>query len=138
MQAKLTMQTEIEEKYSEENAQQNIRHILFLSIHFASDTNTDLETSVEDPLVCTGRLIYKKPMTAKEADNAFDYWMCKYWFLGKPHETLEGWRKTGQSRVYENLKGSESFAVPLYAIISSEKLKELVIDPLLAVQEQEQ
>jgi hypothetical protein len=50
---------------------------------------------------------------------------------------LEGWRKTGQSQWYENLKGSETLAVPLYQITSSEKLKELVIDPLLAVQEKE-
>jgi hypothetical protein len=64
--------------------------------------------------------------------------MCKYWFVGKPHDTLKGWRKTGQSQWYENLKGSETFTVPLYQITSSEKLKELVIDPLLAVQEKEE
>ena len=40
-------------------------------------------------------------------------------------------------RRYENLKGSGTLAVPLYQITSSEKLKELVIDPLLAVQEKE-
>jgi len=120
-----------------EEDEQNIKHILFLSIHFASDTNTDMETSVEEPLVCAGRLIYEKPMTVKEADQTYDYWMCKYWFVGKPHDTLEGWRKTGQSRWYENLKGSETFSVPLYDITSSEKLKQLVIDPLLAVQEKE-
>jgi len=27
---------------------------LFVSIHFASDTNTDMETTVEEPLVCAG------------------------------------------------------------------------------------
>jgi len=61
-----------------------------------------------------------------------------HWFIGKPHDTLEGWRKTGQSQWYENLEGSETFTVPLYQITSSEKLKELVIDPLLAVQEKEE
>ena len=120
-----------------EEDEQNIKHILFLSIHFTSDTNTDMETSVEEPVVCAGRLIYEKPMTVKEADQTYDYWMCKYWFVGKPHDTLEGWRKTGQSQWYENLKGSETLAVPLYQITSSEKLKQLVIDPLLAVQEKE-
>ncbi len=114
-----------------------IDRIPFISIHFASDVNTGLETTVDEPLVSSGRLIYEKPMTQKEADQTYDYWMCKYWFIGKPHDTLEGWRKTGQSRWYENLKGSETFAVPLYSITSGEKLKELVIDPLLAVQEQE-
>ena len=114
-----------------------IDRILFVSIHFASDINTGLETSVDEPVVCAGRLIYEKSMTPKEADQTYDYWMCKYWFIGKPHDTLEGWRKTGQSRFYENLKGSETFIVPLYGITSSDKLKELVVDPLIAVQEQE-
>jgi hypothetical protein len=114
-----------------------IDRILFVSIHFASDVGGGFETSVDEPLVCAGRLIYEKPMTYEEAGQTYDYWMCKYWFIGKPHDTLEGWRKTGQSRWYENLKGSETFAVPLYEITSSEKLKELVIDPLLAVQAKE-
>ncbi|MBA7612165.1 hypothetical protein ES703_19400 [subsurface metagenome] len=115
-----------------------IDRVLFVSIHFASDVGSSMETSVDDPLVCAGRLIYEKPMTEKKAGQTYDYWMCKYWFVGKPHDTLAGWRKTGQSQWYENLKGSETFAVPLYQITSSEKLKELVIDPLLAVQEKEE
>lgn len=115
-----------------------IDRLLFVSIHFASDIKTGLQTDVDEPLVCAGRLLYEKPMTVKEAGQTCDYWMCKYWFVGKPHDTLKDWRKTGQSRWYENLKGSESFTVPLYDITSSEKLKELVIDPLLAVQEQEE
>jgi len=120
-----------------EAKEQLIDRMLFVSIHFASDVGSSMETSVDDPLVCAGRLIYDKPMTEKEAGQTYDYWMCKYWFVGKPHDTLEGWRKTGQSQWYENLRGSETFAVPLYQITSSEKLKELVIDPLLAVQEKE-
>ena len=120
-----------------EAKEQLVDRMLFVSIHFASDVGSSMETSVDDPHVCAGRLIYEKPMTEKEAGQTYDYWMCKYWFVGKPHDTLEGWRKTGQSQWYENLKGSETFAVPLYQIISSEKLKELVIDPLLAVQEKE-
>lgn len=115
-----------------------IDRILFVSIHFASDIGSGFDTSVDDPLVCAGRLIYEKPMTEKEVGQTYDYWMCKYWFIGEPQDTLEGWRKTGQSRWYENLKGSETFAVPLYNITSSEKLKELVIDPLLAITEKEQ
>ena len=120
-----------------EAKEQLVDRMLFVSIHFASDVGSSMETSVDDPLVCAGRLIYEKPMTEQEAGQAYDYWMCKYWFVGKPHDTLEGWRKTGQSQWYENLKGSETLAVPLYQITSSEKLKELVIDPLLAVQEKE-
>lgn len=114
-----------------------INSILFVSIHFASDVDTTLQTTVDEPFICAGRLLYEKLMTLKEANNSYDYWMCKYWFIGKPHETLKGWRTTGQSRHYENLRGSESFVVPLYDITSSEKLKELVIDRLLAVQESE-
>lgn len=121
-----------------EATEQLIDRMLFVSIHFASDLGTGMETNVDDPLVCAGRLIYEKPMTEKEAGQTYDYWMCKYWFVGKPHDTLKGWRKTGQSQWYENLKGSETFTVPLYQITSSETLKELVIDPLLAVQEQEE
>ena len=117
--------------------EQLVDRMLFVSIHFASDVGSSMETSVDDPLVCAGRLIYEKPMTEKEAGQTYDYWMCKYWFVGKHHDTLEGWRKTGQSQWYENLKGSETFAVPLYQIASSEKLKELVIDPLLTVQKKE-
>ncbi len=117
--------------------EEQIDRILFVSIHFASDVGTSMETSVDDPLVCAGQLIYEKPMTEKEAGQTFDYWMCKYWFVGKPHDTLEGWRKTGQSQWYDNLKGSETFTVPLYQITSSKKLKDLVIVPLLAVQEKQ-
>lgn len=120
-----------------EATEQLVNRMLFVSIHFASDLGTGIETNVDDPIVCAGRLIYEKPMTEKEAGQTFDYWMCKYWFVGKPHDNLKSWRKTGQSRWYENLKGSETFTVPLYQITSSEKLKELVIDPLLAVQEKE-
>ena len=120
-----------------EATEQLVDRMLFVSIHFASDLGTGMETNVDDPVVCAGRLIYEKPMTEKEAGQTFDYWMCKYWFVGKPHDNLKGWRKTGQSRWYENLKGSETFTVPLYQIISSEKLKNLVIAPLLAVQEKE-
>ena len=120
-----------------EAKEQLVDRMLFVSIHFASDVGSSMETSVGDPLVCAGRLIYEKPMTEQEAGQTYDYWMCKYWFVGKSHDTLGGWRKTGQSQWYENLKGSETFAVPLYQITSSEKLKELVIDPLLAVQEKE-
>jgi hypothetical protein len=120
-----------------ETKEQLVDCMLFVSIHFASDVGSSMETSVDDPLICAGQLIYEKPMTDKEADQTYDYWMCKYWFIGKPQDTLEGWRKTGQSQWYENLKGSETFAVPLYQVTSSEKLKELVIAPLLAVQEKE-
>ena len=120
-----------------ETKEQLIDRMLFVSIQFASDVGSSMETSVDDPLVCAGRLIYEKPMTEKEAGQTYDYWMCKYWFVGKPHDTLEGWRKTGESQWYENLKGSETFTVPLYQITSSEKLKELVNAPLLAVQEKE-
>jgi len=112
-------------------------HMLFVSIHFASDLGTGMETDVDDPLISAGRLLYEEPMTFEAAGKAYDYWMCKYWFVGKPHPTLPGWRQTGQSRWYENLKGSETFIVPLYEVTSADRLKELVIDRLLALQEKE-
>ena len=65
----------------------------------------------------------------------YDYYMCKYWFLGKPHPELKNWRQTVGSKFSENLEGSETFVVPLYYVASSEKLKEMVVDPLLKVAE---
>jgi len=115
----------------------SIDQILFISIHFASDLNAGLPTDINEPLISAGRIKYKKPMTAKTASKNYDYYMCKYWFLGKPHEALEGWRRTVGSKYSENLEGSETFIVLLYQVTSSEKLKELVIDPLLSVQEKE-
>ncbi len=112
----------------------SIDRILFVSIHFAEDHDTKLE----EPVISAGRLIYEKPMSFKVADRNHDYYMCKYWFWGQPHDTLKDWRKTGQSKFSENIKSSETFTVPLYDITSSEKLKALVINPLLAVQEQEE
>jgi len=106
-----------------------IDQILFVSIHFTSDHDTE----VDEPLVSAGRLVYREPMNYKVANNTYDYWMCKYWFYGEPHDKLSGWHKTGQSRWYENLKGTETFIIPLYEITSSEKLKQRIIDPLLAV-----
>lgn len=105
----------------------SVASIPFISIHFASDH----DTKVDEPLVSAGWLLYSKPMDLKEAENSFDYWMCKYWFYGKPDDTLEGWHKTGQSQKEENLKGTETFAVPLYDITSSDKLEELIIRRLM-------
>jgi hypothetical protein len=115
-----------------------IDQVLFVSIHFASDQKGGLTTEVDDPLVSAGRLKYKKSMTAKTASKNYDYYMCKYWFFGEPHPELEGWRRTIGSKFSENLEGSETFVVPLFNITSSKKLKELVIDPLLAITEKEQ
>lgn len=115
-----------------------IDQVLFVSIHFASDLKGGLPTDVGEPVVSAGRLKYKKPMTAKTASKNYDYYMCKYWFFGEPHPELEGWRRTIGSKFSENLEGSETFVVPLFNITSSKKLKELVIDPLLAVTEKEQ
>ena len=112
-----------------------IDRILFVSIHFASDH----DTSVDEPVVSGGRLLYGKPMSAKTAAKSYGYYMCKYWFFlwyNRPHETLEGWRQGGQSGFTENLKGSEMFAVPLYDITSSQELEKLVIEPLHAVEQQ--
>ena len=110
-----------------------IDRLHFVSILFASDGNTE----VDEPVVSAGRLLYREPMDAATADKSYFYWMCKYWFMGErqPHETLEGWHQGGQSAKIENLKGNETFVVPLYDITSSEKLEKLVIEPLLAGQQ---
>jgi len=115
-----------------------IDQVLFVSIHFASDQKGSLPTDVDEPVVSAGRLKYKKPMTAKTASKNYDYYMCKYWFYGEPHPELEGWRRTIGSKFSENLEGSETFIVPLFHITSSKELKELVIEPLLAITEKEQ
>ena len=118
-----------------ESIESTIDQILFVSIHFASDQKASLSTDIDEPMISAGRLKYKKPMTAKTASKNYDYYMCKYWFLGKPHPELTNWRQTVGSKFSENLEGSETFVVPLYDVTSSEKLKELVIDPLLKVVE---
>ena len=105
-----------------------IDRLLFVSIHFASDHDTD----VDAPVVSAGRLIYGEPMTVEVARKSYYYWMCKYWFYGDEHKTLQGWHQTGQSRWFDNLKGTETFVVPLYNITSAEKLEELVIKPLFS------
>jgi len=120
-----------------ESGEPTIDQVLFVSIHFASDQKAGLPTNVDEPVVSAGRLKYKKPMTAKTASKNYDYYMCKYWFLGEPHPELEGWRRTVGSKFSENLEGSETFVVPLYDVTSSEKLKELVIEPLLMVVERQ-
>lgn len=111
-----------------EGEQATIMHIPFISIHFASDH----DTKVEEPLVSAGWLLYSKPMDLEEAQNSWDYWMCKYWFYGKHDRSFERWHTTGESKQKENLKGTETFAVPLYNITSSDKLEELVITRLIA------
>lgn len=118
---------------TQESNEPSIDQVLFVSIHFASDQKAGLPTDIDEPMISAGRLKYKKPMTAKTASKNYDYYMCKYWFLGEPHPELQGWRRTVGSKFSENLEGSETFVVSLYDVTSSEKLKELVIDPLLRV-----
>ena len=120
-----------------ESEDPTIDQVLFVSIHFASDQKGGLPTDVDEPVVSAGRLKYKKPITAKTASKNYDYYMCKYWFFGEPHPELEGWRRTIGSKFSENLEASETFVVPLFSITSSEKLKELVVDPLLAITQKE-
>lgn len=105
-----------------------VQRIPFISIHFAADHDTKLD----EPLASAGWLLYSKPMEVKEAQKSYNYWMCKYWFYGEAHDKLEGWRKSGQSKWQKNLKGTETFATPLYDITSSEKLEKLVVERLLS------
>ena len=116
-----------------EGEETGIDRILFVSIHFSSDH----ETKVDEPLVSGGRLRYSEPMSVETAKNSYAYGMCKYWFKHQPLEDMEGWRGwRGQGQFCPNMKGAETFAVPLYDVTSGEKLQELVIGPLLAVEEQ--
>ena len=106
-----------------------VDRLLFVSVHFASDHDTDVHT----PLVSAGRLLYGAAMSVEMAHKSYAQYMCKYWFWSQPHETLEAWRQwRGQSKWFANLKGSDMFAVPLFDITSSGRLQELVIDPLLS------
>lgn len=104
-----------------------VQRIPFISVHFAADHDTKLD----EPLASAGWLLYSKPMELKEAQKSYNYWMCKYWFWGECHDKLEDWRKSGPSKWQKNLKGTETFAIPLYDITSSEKLEKLVVDRLL-------
>lgn len=104
-----------------------VQRIPFISVHFAADHDTKLD----EPLASAGWLLYSKTMELKEAQKSYNYWMCKYWFWSERHDKLENWRKSGPSRWQKNLKGTETFAIPLYDIKSSEKLEKLVVDRLL-------
>ena len=107
-----------------------VDRILFVSIHFASDYDTE----VDEPIVAAGRLMYTEPMSLETAKKSYAYWMCKYWFRFPRLVTMEGcWHGwTGQGKFCANMKGAASFAQPLYHVTSSEILERLVIAPLFA------
>ena len=104
-----------------------IDKILFISIHFTSDGGTN----VDEPVIAAGRIFYEQKMNEKTAQKNYDYYMCKYWHMGESHDHLEGWRKTTGSKYSKNLKGSETFAIPLYEIKSGNDLEKFVIEPLI-------
>lgn len=106
--------------------------LLFISIHFASDHDTD----VDQPVVSAGRLLYDKAVNKKTADDSYAYWICKAYFWGEPHETLEGWKYLDRPRFAKYVKRIEAFTVPLYDITSREKLEKLVVDRLLAAEKE--
>jgi hypothetical protein len=110
-----------------EEEEPKVQRIPFISAHFAADHDTKLD----EPVASAGWLHYHNRMNLKEAQKSCEYWMCKYWFWGEPHDSWTNWRKTGTSKNQKNLKGTETFIVPLYSITSQEKLRELVVDPLL-------
>jgi len=83
--------------------------LLFISIHFASDHDTP---DVDEPVVSAGRLQYDKAMNEKTADASYEYWMCKSYFWGEPHKTLEGWQCLDKPRFAKNLKRIESIRSP--------------------------
>ena len=103
-----------------------IDHLVFVSIHFASDHDTD----VDEPIVSAGRLLYDDVMDSKKAKVSYGYWMCKSWFWSDPHKTLANWRYWDRPGYIKNLKGIETFEVPLYDITSSKKLEKFVIERL--------
>lgn len=106
--------------------------LLFISIHFASDHDTD----VDEPVVSAGQLLYDKAMNKETADASYHYRMCKSCFYGERHETLEDWQCWDRPPGYiKNLKRIETFRVPLYDITSGEKLEKLVINRLLTVEQ---
>ena len=116
-----------------ESDEASVDRILFVSIHFASDRDTD----VDEPVVAAGRLTYSEPMSADTAKESYAYWMCKYWFKWPKLETMEGWHGwTGQGQFCANMNGAATFAVPLYDVNSSEKLEQLVITPLVGDEQQ--
>lgn len=114
--------------YPVKSGEEEIRidKIPFVSVHFAADHDTQLD----EPIASAGWLLYSKRMDIKEAQKNCSYWMCKYWFWGEPKNGFEGWRTTSGEK-WQNLTGTETFAVPLYEIKSSSILEDIVIKPLL-------
>jgi hypothetical protein len=111
-----------------EEDEPKVQRIPFVSVHFTADHDTKLD----EPVASAGWLCYQNLMTLKEAQKSYEYWMCKYWFWGEPHDSWENWRKTGPSKYQRNLLSTETFIVPLYSITSREKLQEFIVSPLLS------
>lgn len=108
-----------------------VKELKFVSVHFASDQDTE----VEEPLLVAGMLIFQSALPRKIAQESYNYWFCKSWFwdVGKTERTertVGKWHQWNPSKFVPAANCLKSFAVSLYEIKSSEKLKELVIDRL--------
>ena len=110
----------------EEDKDNLVDSLLFVSIHFASDH----DTSVNEPLVSAGHLFFTEPLLRKKAKESYDYWICKSWFFGKPLAEMDQWHEYNPSKWFPASRSVRTFSVLLYEIKSSETLEKLVIDKL--------
>lgn len=104
--------------------------MLFVSVQFTSDHDTD----VDEPVVSAGYILFSERLTRDQARKAWRnfYWLCKSGLWGKPMPDAPGWRELNPSKWIQLSQSIRAFTVPLYSIISSDALKELVIDKLLS------
>ncbi|MDP3061941.1 MAG: hypothetical protein Q8O40_01825 [Chloroflexota bacterium] len=109
----------------------SVRCIPFVSTHFASDDDTE----VDEPMVSAGYLLFIEKLTPEQARRSFGsgYWICKSGFWGKAILDQEGLRQWEHpAKWIQHSQCTRTFRVPLYNITSSEALKGLVIDRLVS------
>jgi hypothetical protein len=104
--------------------------MLFVSTHFTSDH----DTHIDEPMICAGYILFTKKLTKHQARKAWgnSYWLCKSGLWGKPMPDASNWREWNPSKWVQLSQSIRAFTVPLYSITSSDTLKQLVIDRLIA------
>lgn len=108
----------------------SVETMLFVSIQFASDHDTD----VDEPLISAGYVLFSERLALDQARKAWgnSYWLCKSGLYGEPMPDGTGWREWDPSRWIQLAQCVRAFTVPLYSITSSDALDKLVIDKLVS------
>jgi len=110
--------------------ERSVMTMLFVSTQFTSDHDTD----VDEPVVSAGYVLFTERLTRDQARKAWgnSYWLCKSGLWGKPMPDATGWREWNPSKWVQLSQSVRAFNVPLYTITSSDALKQIVIDKLVA------